>query len=322
MPITSIASYDPTTEAFLINWNQANSELGAAPLTLAGDYSIADFTADRTSMIQSMNQVTLDASTSRDRAADRDVGKFNLLQRHKQFRGVVLGKITAPDYLKVLPASPRPGGDKSKFIDPLRAAANLWTRINTNATALGLSAPLTLAGGYTLAQFQTDITALSDAYEASMQADESTGFARSTRDTNLAAIYERMKQYRAIVPGLLPKTSPARQNLPRLSPLAGTKPQAVAVSGSWDNVLNQARLQWSASGAANLLKLQVRGCTGSTYRPSEESVVADLPIDATQFETNWGLTAPGSKATFKVYVMNTTGNENGGKAVKIVRPFT
>ena len=35
-----------------------------------------------------------------------------------------------------------------------------------------------------------------------------------------------------------------------------------------------------------------------------------------------GLTAPGAIASFKVYVMTTTGNENGGKAVKIVRPVT
>jgi len=30
----------------------------------------------------------------------------------------------------------------------------------------------------------------------------------------------------------------------------------------------------------------------------------------------------GALATFQFYVMATTGNENGGKAVKIVRPMT
>lgn len=50
--------------------------------------------------------------------------------------------------------------------------------------------------------------------------------------------------------------------------------------------------------------------------------MATLDKDAVSWTGNWGLEAPGATATFKVYVMTTTGNENGGKAVKIVRPVT
>lgn len=71
----------------------------------------------------------------------------------------------------------------------------------------------------------------------------------------------------------------------------------------------------------------MRACTGGSYKNSEEEIVAELPANATQYETDWGLTirgltTPGAIASFKVYVMATTGNENGGKAVKIVRPET
>ena len=42
----------------------------------------------------------------------------------------------------------------------------------------------------------------------------------------------------------------------------------------------------------------------------------------TGWEGDWGLTAPGAIARFKTYVMTADGHENGGKAVKIVRPLT
>jgi len=38
--------------------------------------------------------------------------------------------------------------------------------------------------------------------------------------------------------------------------------------------------------------------------------------------TKWGLSAPGAKIAVKMYVETTDGNENGGKAVVILRPVT
>ena len=55
------------------------------------------------------------------------------------------------------------------------------------------------------------------------------------------------------------------------------------------------------------------------YRAAEELAVAALPKTATTFETATGLAAPGSAATFKVYVLTTTGNEKGSNAVKVTR---
>ena len=184
-----------------------------------------------------------------------------------------------------------------------------------------MEGPLTLAGGYALAQFQADVVALGTAYDDARRDDAAVGFARSERTKTLNAIYERMKQFRALVPSLLPANSPARQNLPRLTPAPGTTPPRLAVTGAWDATISNARLTWPAAVAKDVSKLQVRGCTGA-YKNDEEEVVADLAADATHWEGDWGLTAPGATASFKVYVMTTTGNENGGKAVKIVRPTT
>jgi hypothetical protein len=51
----------------------------------------------------------------------------------------------------------------------------------------------------------------------------------------------------------------------------------------------------------------------------DEEIVADLPANATYYETDWGLAVPDAIATFKVYVIATMGNKNGGKATEIAR---
>jgi hypothetical protein len=112
------------------------------------------------------------------------------------------------------------------------------------------------------------------------------------------------------------------QNLPRLSPPPGTTPPALTVTGVWEAAISKAHLSWPVSTAPHLDKLQVRVCTGGSYKNSEEEIITDLPANATQYETDWCLTIPGAIASFKVYVMATMGNENGGKAVKVVRPET
>ncbi len=322
MPITSYASYRPTTEEFVVNWGLANGELGANPILLAGDYDSAEFVADRTTLLATIDLVTTRAADSRTASANRDRAKYALLTRGKQFRGEVQGQITDKDYLRELTTVPPLSADYDKFSQPLRAMARLWARINANLVQLQMSNPLILAGGYTLAQFQTDLDALAGLYEALEVSEGLLGQTRALRDNQAKAIHQRMFQYRKLAPARLPKNSPALAHLPRLSPGKGTLPPPVVVTGAWDQQIGTARLTWAASTAPDLLKLQLRGCPGATFKASNEEIVADLPAGATHWEGDWALSVPGSIASFKVYVMTTTGNENGGKAVKIVRPET
>lgn len=187
---------------------------------------------------------------------------------------------------------------------------------------LGLGGPLTLQGGYDLAQFSIDIGQLATLYNSAGSAEEAAAFARSERDTKMEAIYTRMKQYRVAALAVLPPSSPALQNLPRLLPPPGTTPPPLGATGEWDAALVKARLTWTATTDPTVNKIQIRGCTGGSYKAGDEEIVADLAANATQWEGNWGLTIPGAIASFKAYAMTTTGNENGGKAVKIVRPET
>ncbi len=324
MPITSFASYGPTMQAFNANWMQANSELGLLtppqPIILAGGYTQNQFQQDSAGVLSAIEEVRVFIDQARAAAIARENGKLALLTRAKQFRNSVLAQITDNTYTANLPVSPRPDVDLSKFAAPLQEMQRLWIRINDNATALGLSGPLTLQGSYDLLQFTTAIQQLPQLYTNADANEEAASFARTRRDNVMAAIYERMKQYRAAAPAMLPENSPALQNLPRLSPPPGTTPPALTVTGAWDAALTKARLTWLASTAPNLDKLQVRACTGGTYKAGDEEIVADLPANATAYDTDWGLTVPGAIASFKVYVMATKGNENGGKAVKVVRP--
>ena len=326
MPITSIGSYGPTMQEFETNWTQANSELGAppdpTPITLAGGYTLGQFQIDKPAVLTSIEEVHIYLEQARTAATGRDGAKLALIERGKQFRNSVLAQITDKSYTQNLPTLPNTGHDLSKFSEPLDAMRRLWERINQNAMQLGLSGDLTLQGGYTQAQFGGGITQIAAYYNDAERAEENAGFARTKRDNSTSAIYERMKQYRAAAPAMLPANSPALMNLPRLSPIPGTTPPGLEVTGEWNSTQNQAYFSWPASTFHDLDKLQVRGCTGSTYKAADEEVVADLLPTATSYATDWGLTAPGALAVYKVYVMATTGNENGGKAVKIVRPVT
>ena len=320
MPITSIGSYAPTTDEFDNNWQQANEELDPAAITLAGNYTRTNFNNDRVDVLNAIAGVPTGASAARFAAAQRDTARADLITRAKQFRGAVLSKVADKNYLDHLPTVPKISSDLSKFCDPLHIMNTMWQRINAHAAELGLSGPLTLQGDYTEAMFVADIDALSALTNTANRTESSVGFARSIRDTLMAAIYERMKQYRAAAPADLPADSPALQNLPRLSPEPGHTPPTLGATGAWDAATSRARLEWAPSKAKNIDRIQVRGCTGN-YKETEEEIVADLPADATSWSGDWGLTAPGAMANFKAYVITKDGHENGGKAVKIARPL-
>ena len=297
MPITSIGSYAPTTSQFDVNWQQADSELAPATLTLAGNYARADFGTDRTALLAAIALVPNLAGDARFAASDRDNAKDALLTRAKQFRGAVLSKVANADYSAHLPSVPKISSDLSKFCEPLHTMNTIWERINDHQNELTLSAPLTLQGGYTEAMFAADIEALAVLTNAASRADSNVGFARATRNSQMAAIYERLKQYRAAAPADLPADSPALMNLPRLSPEPGNTPPALGATGAWDATTATAKLSWAPSKAKDVEKIQVRGCTG-TYKDEEEEVVADLLATATEWAGNWGFDRAGCHREF------------------------
>ena len=92
-------------------------------------------------------------------AADfRDQLKTAIKDRLAQFRALLRGLLSKSKYAASAPTLPYLSAAESKFMAPFDDAADLWGRINADATITGFTPPLVIAG-YTLATFTTDIAA-------------------------------------------------------------------------------------------------------------------------------------------------------------------
>lgn len=320
MPITSIDSYKTTGLEIENSWTDADAVLAPETITLMGGYTRANFHTERLAIGTTIDDVLAKLRAELDAATVYESLKLDMLHRPTQFRFQVLSKVVDPNFRAKLPGAPGIGMEVSKFLKPFKELVIIWQRINDNLEQAGLDAPLTLQGGYTLAQCRSDIATLQTLADAWVKAVKASEFSITQRDNALKAFYQRMLQYRQGVQGSIARSNPVYVNLPRITPKPGTKPKPLVVTGVWDAALQKVVLTWPAAVGADIQKLQVRGCTGGKYNTGREEVIADLSPDATRWEGDWALTVPGSVACFKVYVMTTTGNENGGQAVKIIRP--
>lgn len=319
MPITTIGSYPPTMQEFINHWTQVNASLGAAPLTLRGGYTLANFTAERNAIIISLNAVIAADNTAQTTASALAIQRAAITPRAIQFRKWVQGYLVGTVYPAALPVAPRPDAVESKFLDPLQDIFNLWTTINADASLTGVPLPLTLTGGYVVATFTTELTTLRTAFLNAKNAAEQATFVRKQRDLLLPPAEQRIKQYRTIIQARFAGTA-FENSLPALSPPPGATPDPVMLTGAWDTALGKAVFNWTASANATLASYSLRACTGSTYRAVDEFVVADLPAGTTTFQTLSGLPLPGNRAVYRVYVVLTTGNERGSNNAAILRP--
>ncbi len=134
-------------------------------------------------------------------------------------------------------------------------------------------------------------------------------------------IYPILKNYRQNLPTHFAKGHALVTSLPTLTPAPGSTPDAVTASGSWIVAQSQAKLTWTESTNPNLSGYDIRFCSGPNYSTDNESIIGSvLPGATLEFLTDTGLTSPGNVASFKVYVVTTTGNEKGSNTVTITRP--
>jgi hypothetical protein len=98
MPIEGIDDYPEKMKEFKLHWDSVNSALGGNPATdfkLAGDYAVADFSADKAAVVTALtNQEGLDNNLDFARA-DRDTSRSDLRDRLILFRSTV--KALLPD---------------------------------------------------------------------------------------------------------------------------------------------------------------------------------------------------------------------------------
>ena len=106
MPISSIASYLSTIDEFVIHWNQVNAGLAPGSLALTGSFSVASLSTLKTNLQTAITAVEGPRNDKQNAATDRDLKKGPLIERLRQFRGVVIGQLAGSAYAKSAPALP------------------------------------------------------------------------------------------------------------------------------------------------------------------------------------------------------------------------
>ncbi len=327
MPIAGIGSYRTTMAAFDEHWTLSNAALTPVNVILTGNYTLASFQADEAQVNAAIEAVGPLAQSVADLAFQRDVLKSELRARVLQYRGVVAGQLAGSVFASRAPLTPNPSDGYDAFFKSLNAMKEDWTQINalseeSAAThrAVGFVGPLILQGGYGLAQFETAVGALQTLWPQSESKAREASQARDNRNALLAPIRERMKQYREILPALLPKNSPLLASLPRLSPPAGQTPPSAGAVGAWDAALQMAHFTVPVTTSAKVAYRSLRVTPGPKYSADDEVTVLRVENDQTEASTLEALGNPGAVASYKMYSVGPDGNENGGKAMTIVRP--
>ncbi len=180
---------------------------------------------------------------------------------------------------------------------------------------------MTLIEAYRVVDFQQDVDKLRRQYRDYSDASQTLSIALARRNAVQEKAYATCRDYRAAVIGTFAENDPLVASLPRLSPLPGSTPEPVVLSGQWDIDSTAARLVWTASDNAKLDHYSLRYCIGDRFDEKTESVLQSFPVDALrEFETTVGLAEPGSQVSYKLYVVLETGNERGSATVTIQRP--
>ena len=321
MPITGNASYIPTTTAMLTHWSQVNAVL-PAPLPL-----ILKTGVTRAALVTLRGDLQARFDGVQDKLNDVEIAigtllvkKQALLGRLNEFNSVIEGYFGGSPIAGARPLAPSIGDSEETFVEPLRDMKSLWVKVNAAVAPPGLALPLVLAGGLTQVDYVAALGELALAYEAAQAAEQELKLERLLRDAQKDLIYESLKLYRLAVPARVPGNAALLDSMPDLTPAAGHTPHAVNASGVFVPP-NQAHVVYDASPDVDLVRYELRGNAGATFKSAYAVVIAtNAPGDAREFTTGFGLTQPGAKVSLAVYVILNTGNESGSAAFTVVRP--
>lgn len=321
MPIGGPSSFVPTINLFIPHWVSANTTLGGAgPLVLPGGATVATLTGYRDSLLgfaASLEGKLNDVEIARGLI---EILKASSLVRINEFNRKIRGFLAHTPYAAALPQVPQISMAQGPFVKELDDMLSLWTKINA-ATIPGFTGPLTLLGGYVVATYTTDLASLKTAYTTWQAGNQDADIERERRNDVQDLAYAVLRDYRAAVEGTFAPTDALVESLPRLTPEPGSTPDGVTTNGVWDVPQLKAKLTWTANTDPNLSHYEIRFCAGPNYSTDDETVIGNvMPAEPREFLTDSGLTTAGNTASFKVYVVVTTGNEKGSNTVVITRP--
>jgi hypothetical protein len=136
----------------------------------------------------------------------------------------------------------------------------------------------------------------------------------------LDPLRDRMVEYREAIKVEYGESHPFFASLPRIYPAPGSTPDTVTLTGQWDVPQNAAALSWTASTDPNFDHYEVRMSPGSNYDAVTATVIANMDAGTLDWLTIDGLASSGDTASFRVYVILTTGNEAGSNTLTVTRP--
>jgi len=321
MPISGPTSYVPTLNQFIPHWTSVNLVLGAGgPLVLEDGTTLAILTGYRNQLDGFRTSIPGKANDVQIASATIKLKRAVLVSRLGEFNRKVRARMGSSPYAAALPQVPSVTSGEGLILEPLNDMATLWPKINA-ATIPGFTGPLLLPGGYAIATYLTDLAALRAAYVTEQTAQNEINLELKLRNFVQDKAYDAMRDYREAVAGEFTDNDPHVLSLPDLTPAAGSTPDAVTASVAWMPLLLKAKITFSASTNLSVIQYEIRFCPGANYSTDTESVIGSISPGATlEFLTNAGLAVTGDTASFKVYVITSTGNEKGSNTLVITRP--
>ena len=315
--ISGPSSYIPTLDEFLAHWAAVNADpaVGTGLVTRDGTTRAALVTL-RGTLATAAQQVQSALNLKEIKRAQVENAKRNALARTQELGRRMRGTLPQDSpYLQAVPELPSQSAGQETFLMPVRDMLDLWTRMDGD----GIS--FTLSGTYSLDDYSDAYAALALLYTALNTALMDLKLAREKRNFQQTRAREILSAYRPAVEGLFPPDSPLVLTIPLIYPPGGRTPAPVTATGSYDLPTAEAVISYSQSADPELKEYQVRGVPGPEYIGEDEVVLATLlPGAPRSFRTDYSLGQPGTAASFKVYVILTTGNEAGSNAVTVTHP--
>ena len=320
MPISNQSNYIPMMQQFLQHWTIANNSLTPDSIKLEGGYTNTNFAADITALQTAFTNYTNTQATLNGLRNDAHTQRKNMIRRVEQFRKAVLAAMPTSNYVAMLPKAPNIAAIDTRFTQPLDTMLSIWQQINI-APPPGFTGPLKLEGGYLLATFTIDLTALKTALSALGNARINARKSLKTRNALFTPDKQRMKQYRAAIQATFKRTDSIYTSLPRLSPVPGSTPRPVSsVLAFYTETTNTLKITFDPSTSKNIMQYALYFCPDAKWNVTNTELVAtNLNTPPFQFQFVYNQVDVNKTGLFKVYVTNETGNERGSHVLKVKR---
>ena len=326
MPIQGPTSFFTVVPLFINHWKDANAANGGVAITLnkdeagtATDTTVADLEALFASLESLRDNVENMAQDVGIQSAIVTGMKEFMLAKINDFNKKMRADYASSPYGRNLSDVPQISAGRDAFMKPLRDTNRLWGKVNQWLVSTG-KPELKLIADYQQSPFSSALETLRTAWNEWEEQEQNWSLDIQKRNDMQDVIYPILKVYRLKIPSVFAEGSAILDTLPLLTPETGSTPQAPGVTGGWSAVNSRAELNGTPSPTAAVTKNQLRGCVGPVHNDNTESVIATLEAgEPLVFTTTWGLTTPGSVASFRLVAMTADGHERGSAPVAISR---